>query len=411
VSAAVTLETIRDAAARLAPLFGPTPTLAVPAFSARAGREVLLKAENLQRTGSFKVRGAYNKISRLAEARACTGVVCASAGNHAQGVALAAKMSALPAVIVMPEETPLIKVVRTRAYGAEVVLQGEGYEDAFRAALEIGRARGYTFVHAFEDPEVMAGQGTIGLEILDQAPDVEAVVVPVGGGGLISGIATAIKAIRPEVAVYGVQAAGAAPAAASLRAGKAVSLPAAETIADAIRMKTVSAVTFPILQRLVDGVVPVEDEEIADAVVKLVEEAKLVVEGAGAAGLAALLAGRLPPGRGRIVVVLSGGNVDLNLIARVVEQGLSREGRYLVIRTRVPDRPGRLLKILAHLASRKVNVFDVVHHRAGWRIPLGQVEIELLVETRDAAHAAEIVADLTAAGYMVERGEAGRAAR
>ncbi len=404
----LSLQDIEEARRRLAPHFGPTPTIEAPELSARVGRQVLLKAENLQRTGSFKIRGAYNRISRLGGAEACPGVICASAGNHAQGVALAAKMSGLRAAIVMPEETPLIKVDRTRSHGAEVVLSGDSYEAAYDRAREIARERGYTFVHAFEDLEVIAGQGTIGLEILSQAPGVDAVVVPVGGGGLISGIATAIKEIDPRVAVYGVQAAGAAPAAESFRGGRTVTLSQAETIADAIRFKTASEVTLPIMRRRVDDIVVVAEDEISEAVVRLLEEAKLVVEGAGAVPLAALMAGRIPREHRRVVIVLSGGNMDLNLVARVIEQGLSRANRYLVLRTQVPDRPGRLNRILSHLASRKVNVLDVVHHRAGWSIPLGRVEIELLVETRDAAHGAEILDDLRAAGFSIERGEARR---
>jgi len=403
----VTLDAIREARARLAERFAPTPMLPAPDLTASFGREILLKAENLQRTGSFKIRGAWNRISRLGGPKACPGVVCASAGNHAQGVGLAAKMTGIHATIVMPVETPLIKVDRTRSHGAEVVLAGDSYEAAFAKAKEIGRERGLVFVHAFEDPEVIAGQGTAGLEILEQAEKAGVVVVPVGGGGLISGIATAVKETNPGIKVIGVQAAGAAPSAASLKAGKVVNLDHADTIADAIRFKTASEVTLPLLKRYVDDIVTVTEEEISGAVVKLMEESKLVVEGAGAVPLAAMMSGKIPKGKGSAVLVLSGGNMDLNMIARVLEQGLSRAGRYLVLCVQVPDRPGRLSRILTHLVSRGVNVLDVVHHRAGWSIPLGQVEIEFLVETRDAGHGAEIMDDLRAAGYSVHRGESG----
>jgi len=406
----VTPSAIEEARRLLSAQFPPTPLLPAPGLSDACGREVLLKAENLQRTGSFKIRGAWNRISKLAGSPAAAGVVCASAGNHAQGVGLAARLKGIRATIVMPVETPLIKIERTRSHGAEVVLHGDSYEAAFDRAREIGRDRGLTFVHAFEDPDVIAGQGTAGLEILDQAPAAGAIVVPVGGGGLIAGIALAVKEARPGVRIFGVQAAGAAPSAASFRSGTLVRNEGAETIADAIRFRTASAVTLPLLRRYVDDIVTVSEEEISGAVVSLMEEAKLVVEAAGAVPLAAVMAGRIPAAPGGTVLVLSGGNIDPNLIARVLEQGLSRANRYLVLRVQVPDRPGRLHRILSHLASRGVNVLDVVHRRAGWTIPLGQVEIEFLVETRDAAHGAEIVDDLKGAGYLVGRGETNRPA-
>lgn len=401
-----TLESIKEAAERLAERFEPTPLLPAPALSERGETEILLKAENLNRTGSFKIRGAYNTISRLGGSDACPGVICASAGNHAQGVALAARLSGITATIVMPITTPIIKVARTRALGAHVLLWGESYEEAYERALDVGRERGYVFVHAFEDEHVMAGQGTIGLEILEQAPDADAIIVPVGGGGLISGIAAAVKESGRPVAVYGVQAAGAAPAVAAFPEGKAVVLPHAETIADAIRFRRTSEVTLPLMKQYVDGLVEVSDEEISEAVVRLLEETKMVVEGAGAVPLAALMGGKLPVVPKRAVLVVSGGNMDLNLIARVIEQGLSRASRYLVIRTQVPDLPGRLHKLLSHFASKRVNVLDVVHRRAGWRIPLGRVEIELLLETKDKAHIKELLADLREAGYSVETGVA-----
>jgi len=398
----LTLESIKDAAERLWEHFGPSPLLPAPGLSEGGPTTILLKAENLQRTGTFKIRGAFNTISRLGGGDACPGVICASAGNHAQGVALAARMTGITATIVMPVTTPIIKVARTRALGAHVLLWGETYEEAYQRALDVGRERGYVFVHAFEDDNVMAGQGTIGLEILDQVPDADAILVPVGGGGLISGIATAVKETRPDVAVYGVQAAGAAPVVAAFRDGKTATLAHAETIADAIRFRSSSDVTMPIMRKYVDGVVAVSDEEISEAVVRLLEETKMLVEGAGAVPLAALSTGKLPTVPKKAVLVLSGGNMDLNLIARVIEQGLSRASRYLVIRTQVPDLPGRLHKLLSHFASKRVNVLDVVHRRAGWRIPLGRVEIELLLETKDRSHVKELLTDLREAGYSVE---------
>lgn len=399
------LQRIGDAREHLAEHLGETPVLGSPELSDALGVEIALKAENLQRTGSFKIRGALHRILRLGDSEECPGVICASAGNHAQGVALAARISGLTATVVMPVATPLIKVARTRRYGAHVLLWGENYEEAYQRALDVGRERGYTYVHAFEDPDVMAGQGTIGLEILDQVDDLGAVVIPVGGGGLAAGMATAIKERRPEVAVYGVQAAGAAAMAASFESGEAVTLERAETIADAIRMRTASEVTLPILRRYLDGIVTVGEEAISEAMVRLLEETKMIVEGAGAVPLAAVMEEKIPKDRGRVVLMLCGGNMDLNMIGRVIEQGLSRAHRYLVLTVRVPDQPGRLHKLLSHFASKRVNVLDVDHRRAGWRIPLGQAEIELLLETRDEAHVAEILRDVDRAGYEVERGE------
>ena len=395
---------IEDARRVLAHLITATPTLHSAGLSRLSGRAVWLKAENLQLTGSFKVRGAYNRISRLKTRR---GVIAASAGNHAQGVALAATMLGLPSTIVMPEETPLIKVDRTRAHGAEIVLHGSTFEDAFRKASQIGRAKGLTFIHAYEDRDVIAGQGTIGLEILEAAPDLDAIIVPVGGGGLISGIALAAKSLNPTVKLIGVQARNAAPTVRAFQRKKPAHGHAGETVADAIRFKKASAVTMPILRSWVDEMVDVTEEEISEAIVRLMEESKLVAEGAGAVGVAALLSGRIPAKLHKVCVVISGGNIDLNMAARVLEQGLSRSNRYLLLRSQIPDKPGRLFGMLAHLVERKINVLDVRHNRAGWKIPLGSVEVELLVETRNAGHAAEIIASLTKAGYRVERAERG----
>ena len=402
VKGAPTFLQIEDARRVLAPLITATPTLHSAGLTRLSGHEVWLKAESLQLTGSFKVRGAYNRISRL---KTKHGVIAASAGNHAQGVALAATMIGLPSTIVMPEETPIIKVDRTKAHGAEVVLHGVTFEDAFSKASQIGRAKGLTFIHAYEDRDVIAGQGTIGLEILEAAPDIDAIIVPVGGGGLISGIALAAKSLSPTVKMIGVQARNAAPTVKAFHRHKPAVGPAGDTIADAIRFKKASAVTLPILRTWVDEMVDVTEEEISEAIVRLMEESKIVAEGAGAVGVAALLAGRIPSKLRRVCIVISGGNIDLNMTARVLEQGLSRSNRYLVLRACIPDKPGRLFGILSHLVERKINVLDVRHNRAGWKIPLGAVEVELLVETRNAGHAAEIIASLTKAGYGVVRAE------
>ena len=401
VKGAPSVEQILDARRLLSRWLEPTPLLACAPLSRLTGREVRLKAENLHVVGSFKIRGAYNRIARL---RGHKGVIAASAGNHAQGVALAARMIGIPATIVMPVETPLIKVERTRGHGAVVVLHGESFEDAYQEACRLGVERDLTFVHAYEDRDVMAGQGTIGLEVLEEFPGMDAILVPVGGGGLISGIALAVRAKSRKVAIIGIQARGAAPMARAYAASGSrmpAPLARAETIADAIRFKAVSAVTAPIVRAHVDEMLTVGEEEISEAIVRLMEEAKLVAEGAGAVGIAAMLANRLPAKYKRVCAVISGGNIDLNLVARVVEQGLSRSHRYLVVRTQVPDKPGRLLAILSHMSQRGINVLDVVHRRAGWSVPLGNVEIELLVETRNADHAADVVKSLTQAGYSV----------
>jgi len=410
VRGAPSFEQILDARRMLSRWLEPTPLLPCAPLSRLSGREVRLKAENLHVVGSFKIRGAYNRIARLAKRR---GVIAASAGNHAQGVALAARMIGLPATIVMPQETPLIKVERTRGHGAEVILHGDSFEEAFKEASDLCARRGLTFVHAYEDPDVMAGQGTIALEILEVFPDLDAILVPVGGGGLISGIALAARALNPKVAIIGIQAKQAAPVSRAFgsRGRAPAPLARAETIADAIRFKKASDVTLPIIRAHVDEMLEVTEEEISEAIVRLVEESKLVAEGAGAVGVAALLAGRVPAKHSRVCAVISGGNIDLNLIARVVEQGLSRSNRYLVVRAQVPDKPGRLLAILSHMAQRQINVLDVVHRRAGWSVPLGNVEIELLVETRNALHAAEVINSLSAAGYAVSRVAPARARR
>ncbi|HEY3174197.1 MAG TPA: threonine ammonia-lyase [Candidatus Polarisedimenticolia bacterium] len=402
VKGAPTFAQIEDARKVLAPLITSTPMLGAPAFSHLSGRRVWLKAENLQLTGSFKIRGAYNRISRLGTKR---GVIAASAGNHAQGVALAATRIGLPSTIVMPVETPLIKVDRTKGHGAEVILHGSSFEDAFQKACEVGKRRGLTFIHAYEDRDVMAGQGTIGIEMLEACPDLEAVVVPVGGGGLISGIALAVKSLNPRVVVIGVQARNADPSVRSFHGDKTKG--SGDTIADAIRFKKSSAVTMPILRGWVDEMVSVTEEEISEAIVRLLEESKIVAEGAGAVGVAALLAGRLPKRPRSLCILVSGGNIDLNMAARVIEQGLSKSNRYLVLRAQIPDKPGHLFGLLEHLAERRINLLDVQHRRAGWRIPLGKVEVEMLVETRNAGHALEIIESLEGAGYRLERAERG----
>jgi threonine dehydratase len=388
----------------------PTPLLPCEALSRATGAEVWLKAENLQRTGSYKVRGAFARIQRLTLGQRRRGVITASAGNHAQGVALAAAKLAVPAVVVMPLNAPIAKVAATRDLGAEIVLHGESFEAAEAEALALAARRGLTFVHPFDDWDVIAGQASVTLEILADFPGIaggppDAVIVPTGGGGLLAGAvlaaATAPPGARPRI--VGVQAAGADAAVQSVRAGRAVTLGAARTIADGIRVRRPGRRPLQALLGKVAAMVAVPDEEIARAVVYLLERAKLVVEPAGAVGVAALLSGALVPAPGeRLCVVLSGGNVDVNLVARIIEHGLTRAGRYLVLRTRLDDRPGQLGALLRPLSEMRVNVIDIEHHRAGWLLPVDQSDVLLHLETRDAAHAREIIARLRGAGYDVE---------
>jgi threonine dehydratase len=394
----VSLDAIRAAAERLDGVAQPTPVEPSRAVSELAGVRTLLKCEHLQRTGSFKIRGAYNRISRLTDAERAGGVVCASAGNHAQGVALSAALVGVGATVFMPAGAPLPKVQATRAYGAAVQLVGETFDDAFAAAREWTAQQGATFVHPFDHLEIIAGQGTIGLELCEQVPDIGTVVVPIGGGGLISGVASAVKALKPDVRVVGVQAAGAASFPASLAAGEPVPLNGVSTIADGIAVKHPGVLTLAHVRERVDEVVTVTDESIARAVLLLVERAKQVVEPSGAAGLAAVLDGAATLTE-PVVVLLCGGNVDPLLLLRILQSGLSEEGRYFAFRTRLDDRPGALSQLLSLVADAGANVVAVEHHRFGTRLDLLEVEVQLEVETRGPAHIREVVDQLVAQGY------------
>jgi threonine dehydratase len=355
-----------------------------------AAREVLLKAENLQRTGAFKVRGAVNRIATLSEAQRACGVVTASAGNHGQALAWAAREFGIPVTVFMPQDSPMAKVDATRHYGAQIELAGEGYDEALAASLAYVERTGATYVHAFEDDQVISGQGTVGLEILEQAPQVETVVVPVGGGGLAAGIATAVKETNPDVRVVGVQAE------ATLAGGSGF------TIAEGIAVKRPGELTFSILDHRLDDLVPIADEEIAEAIVLCAERVKQVVEGAGAASLAAVLAGKVH-GNGPVCVVLSGGNIDPTLLIAVMRRGLTVAGRYMVLRTRLRDRPGELAQLLQLLGNERVNVMSVEHHREGMEVGVGETEVELTLLTRNPAHCDRLVETMEDWGYTVER--------
>ncbi len=395
----VTLEDVRRAQGTIADLALRTPLLPAHSLSELAGCELLLKAECLQRAGSFKVRGAANRIAALTPDERARGVIAASAGNHAQGVALAAGNLGIPCTIVMPAGASIPKVEATRGYGAAVLLEGDSFDQAQKHARRITRERDLTLIPAFDDPAIVAGQGTIGLEMLEQGEDLDAVVVPVGGGGLISGIGLAIKESMPGVSVIGVQAAAASALVDSYKADRRLTVKGSATVADGIAVGTPGKITLPLVSRYVDEMVTVEEEEITQAMMLLLERGKLLVEGAGAVGLAAVLGGKLQVAGKRVAVVLSGGNVDANLIARVVEHGLAHAGRYLVLRFLLDDSPGRLSRLLNIVSSAEVNVLDIGHLRHSPSVHLGQVEIQLTLETRNAEHTEEVQQRLRDAGY------------
>ena len=371
-------------------------------LSGLAGRPILLKGEHLQRTGSFKIRGAYHRIARLDPAERAAGVVAASAGNHGQGVALAASLLGVKSTIFMPATAPFPKVAATRGYGADVVLGGVVFDDALTGALAHADETGARFVSPFDDPLVVAGQGTIGLELAEQAPEAGIVVVSVGGGGLISGIAAALKARRPGLRIIGVEAEGAASMTASLAAGRAVTLDRIDTMADGIAVKRVSDLTLTHVRALVDEIVTVSEEDLSRALLVLLERAKAVVEPAGAAPLAAALAGKLPDGDETACLLLSGGNIDPTLLMRVIRHGLTAAGRYLILRVALHDQPGELHRLTGLLADLGLNVVDIEHHRSGVHVAVDEVEVHMTLETRDPAHRAEVLEALRAAGYRVE---------
>jgi threonine dehydratase len=392
---APTLADIRAARERIAGVASVTPVFPSETFTRITGRDVLLKAENLQRTGSFKIRGAVNKIATLTDAERGAGVVAATAGNHGQSVAWAAREAGVPATIFMARDSPTAKVEATLTYGGRVELDCDSLEHAFELAQAYAAETGATFVHAFEDEIVIAGQGTIGLELAEQVPDAALVVIPVGGGGLAAGIAIVLRELLPAARLVGVQAANCAP----LAGGTVYGL----TIAEGIAVKKPGELTSAILREQLDELVTVTDEEISEAMVLLAERAKLVVEGAGAAALAALIAGRVSGGSGNAVAVLSGGNIDPTLLIQVLRHGLTVAGRYLALRTRVPDRPGELNKLLQLVAEQRANIVEVEHRREGVSLSIVETEVELTLALRDQEHATALISALETAGYPVER--------
>jgi len=391
---APTLADLEAARARIAGIARVTPVYPSETLSRLAGRAVQLKAENLQRTGAFKIRGAVNTIATLTGEERAAGVVAASAGNHGQAVAWAARETGIAATVFMPLDSPMAKVDATRNYGAHVELVGAGFDESMTAAQERVDSTGATFVHAFEDERVIAGQGTIGLELVEQLPDLGTVVVPIGGGGLAAGIAIALRALKPEVRIVGVQAANICPFAGGTEYRY--------TIAEGIAVKQPGTLTSAILGELLDEIVTVTDEQISHAIVLLLERTKLLVEGAGAASVAAVLAGKAP-GDDEVCVLLSGGNIDPTLLIQVMRHGLTQAGRFLVVRTRLGDRPGELIKLLQLIAEERANVVSVEHHREGMDLPIGQTEVELTLAMRDKEHCDELRATLAERGYAVER--------
>ena len=399
----VTLTSIQTARARIGEAIYFSPCQLSSDLSELTGLPLHLKLENLQRTGSFKERGALNKLLTLSQAEREHGVITASAGNHAQGVAFHAAARGIRAQIVMPLATPQIKVAATRGFGADVVLHGSNYDEACEEALRRRLEEGRTFIHPFDDAEIINGQGTIGLELLEQVPDLEAVVIPIGGGGLISGVACALKETNPRIRVIGVEPEKLPSMLRAREAGAPVTLNAEATVADGIAVRRAGDLTLPLVSRYVDEIVTVDDEEIASAILMLLEHEKTLAEGAGAAALAALLQSKTNLRQRRTVVLVSGGNIDVTLLAKIIERGLVKDGRLLRIRVQLHDRPGALLGLIQILARERANIVEVIHNRAYYGVSLGETVIDVTLETRGASHITAISHALLEAGFSFER--------
>jgi threonine dehydratase len=413
----VNLRDIQSALVRVRQSIDVSPCTRSETFSELTRNSIYLKLENRQRTGAYKERGALNKLLSLTADERSQGVIAASAGNHAQAVAYHAAHLGIRATIVMPLATPLIKVSATRGYGGDVVLHGANYDEAYEEAMRLSAQQRLSFVHAFDDDAVIAGQGTLGLELLEQHPDLEAVVVPIGGGGLIGGIGCALKETNPRIQVIGVQPARLPSVKVALSEGKPVTLPSAVTIADGIAVRRVGERTLPLIQKYVDDIVTVEEEEIANAVLLLLEREKTLAEGAGAAGLAALVNRRIrmiddsmtresttPEKRGKkVVAIVSGGNIDVTLLARIIERGLVKDGRLVRLRVHLPDYPGALHRLTGILAEHRANIVETSYDRAYHNVNLGDTAIDITMETRGPDHIAELISALGANGYTHER--------
>ena len=395
----ISMELLRDARCVLSPVINLTPM--IPAKGFVPDCRFYLKADCLQKTGAFKLRGAYYKLSTLTDEEKARGVIACSAGNHAQGVAFAARDMGIPATICIPAGAPLSKIEATRSYGANVVLVPGVYDDAHAEAVRLRDEQGLTFIHPFDDERVMAGQGTIGLEIAEQLPDVDAVLVPIGGGGLIAGVASALRQLKPACRIIGVQAAGAASMADSLRAGHILTLPEVHTVADGIQVKTPGEKTFAICREAVDEVVTVGEAEIASAILTVLERQKLMVEGAGAVGVAAAMYGELDLRGKTVCALLSGGNLDVTMLERIITRGRAREGRTVGFSTVLPNRPRALAGLLGIVSELGANVLEVSHERSSLKADLGSTVVHLLVETRNRAHVDELFDALHREGYQL----------
>lgn len=395
----LTLDNIYKARYVLSKIIRNTEIVHAPKIN--AGCDVYLKPENLQETGSFKVRGAYYKISQLTEEEKARGVIACSAGNHAQGVALGATAHGIKALICLPEGAPISKVEATRRYGADICLVPGVYDDAYNRALQLKEEKGYTFIHPFDDERVIAGQGTIGLELLEQLPDVEAIVVPIGGGGLISGVAYAVKSLNPDVKVYGVQAAGAASMVHSLAVGRREALPSVSTIADGIAVKEPGALTYELCRKYVDGIAVVSEDEICGAILHLLEEEKVVAEGAAATAVAAVMYDKLPVKGRKTVCLVSGGNIDVTILSRVIKRGLAKSGRYSVINIELDDQPGKLVEVASVIAGQGGNITSVRHERGGNSSKINSCILRIVCETRNAEHVEQINDALKSKGFKM----------
>jgi threonine dehydratase len=399
----ITLENINTALERIRQSIYLSPCTLSDTFSQLTGNSIYLKLENLQRTGAFKERGALNKLLTLTPEERARGVIAASAGNHAQGLAYHAGRRGIQAQICMPLTTPLIKVSATKAYGAEVVLYGANYDEACEEAIRRGKQQHLTFIHPFDDDAVIAGQGTLGLELLQQLPEIEVVVVPIGGGGLIGGVACAIKETNPKVQVVGVQTTRLPSMKVAVAEGKPVTLAPAATIADGIAVRRAGDRTLPLVQKYVDEIVTVNEEEIANAVLLLLEREKMLAEGAGAAAIAAVVNHKIKLVGKKIAVLVCGGNMDVTLLSRIIERGLVKDGRLVRLRVHLPDYPGALHKVTGILANHRANIVETSYDRAYYGVNLGDTAIDITMETRGPDHIAELLSALEAGGYAHER--------
>jgi threonine dehydratase len=399
----ITLADVKAALERVRQSIYLSPCTLSATFSQLTGNSIYLKLDNLQRTGAFKERGALNKLLTLTKEERDQGVIAASAGNHAQGLAFHAGKRGIKAQICMPLTTPLIKVSATKAYGAEVILHGANYDDACDEAIRRGERQLLTFIHPFDDDAVIAGQGTLGLEMLLQHPELEAVVVPIGGGGLIGGIACAIKETNPKVQVFGVQTSRLPSMKAAVTQGKPVTIPAAATIADGIAVRRAGERTLPLVQKYVDEIVTVDEEEIANAILLLLEREKTMAEGAGAAAIAALVNHKIQMSGKKVAVLVGGGNIDVTLLSRIIERGLVKDGRLVRLRVHLPDYPGALHRLTGILADHRANIVETSYDRTYYGVNLGETAIDITMETRGPDQIAELLSALGAAGYSQER--------